>query len=211
MLLIIDWSNIAPMARLKNQKNFDQNRTKLLELGVELIRSHSFQGIGIKDILSLAKIPKGSFYHYFESKETFGLQVAQFYHDNQMHFAKTILMDKSKSSSERLYNFFSDAAEQFREREFKQGCLMCNLSAELADENEKFQALLRDHWQELSTEITKCIKELGTEKLGFAHLSPEECADWMINTWGGSLTRMKATGDAKPLQLFLKSIFANKN
>ncbi len=46
------------MARLKNQKVLDQNRARLLELGVELIRSHSFQSIGIKDILKLAEIPK---------------------------------------------------------------------------------------------------------------------------------------------------------
>jgi len=198
------------MARLKNQNVFDQNRKRLLELGVELIRSRSFQGIGIKDILKLAEIPKGSFYHYFENKETFGLQVAQFYHDNQMHSAIATLTDESQGYEERLYNFFSDAAEQFREREFKQGYLMCNFSTELADENENFQTLLSKHWQELSTEIAKCIKELGTEKLGFAHLSPEECADWLINAWGGSVTRMKATGNAEPLQLFLKTIFVNR-
>ena len=210
MLLIIDRSIIKFVARLKNQKVFDQNRARLLELGVELIRSRSFQGIGIKDILKLAEIPKGSFYHYFENKEAFGLQVAQFYHDNQMHSAKATLTDESQGYTERLYNFFSGAAEQFREREFKQGCLMCNLSTELADENENFQTLLSKHWQELSTEIAKCINELGTEKLGLAHLSPEECADWLINAWGGSLTRMKATGDSKPLQLFLKTIFVNR-
>lgn len=198
------------MARLKNQKVFDQNRARLLELGVELIRSRSFQSIGIKDILKLADIPKGSFYHYFENKEAFGLQVAQFYHDNQMHSAKATLTDESQNYTERLYNFFCGAAKQFREREFKQGCLMCNLSVELADENENFQTLLSKHWQELSTEIAKCIKELGTEKLGFAHLSPEECADWLINAWSGSLTRMKATGDPEPLQLFLKTIFLNR-
>lgn len=198
------------MARLKKQEIFDQNRAKLLELGVELIRSRSFQGIGINDILKLAGIPKGSFYHYFENKEAFGLQVAQFYHDDQMHSAKAVLTDESRGSAQRLYHFFSGAAEQFKEREFKQGCLMCNLSTELADENENFQTLLSRHWQELSTEIAKCIEELGTEELGLAHLSSEDCADWLINAWGGSLTRMKATGDSKPLLLFLKTIFVNR-
>jgi TetR/AcrR family transcriptional repressor of nem operon len=198
------------MARLKNQKVFDQSRARLLELGVELIRTRSFQGIGISDILKLAEIPKGSFYHYFENKEAFGLQVAQFYHNEQMRVAKTILTDKEQECGQRLFNFFTMAADQFREREFKHGCLMCNLSTELADENKNFQLLLSQHWQEMSTEIAKCIEELGTEKLGLAHLSPMECADWLLNSWGGSLTRMKATGDPVPLQLFLKTIFVNK-
>jgi TetR/AcrR family transcriptional repressor of nem operon len=197
------------MARLKKQEVFDQKRAKLLKLGVELIRSRSFQGIGISDILKLAGIPKGSFYHYFENKEAFGLQVAQFYHDEQIRSAKSVLLDKSLDSAERLYLFFSGAAEQFEKREFKQGCLMCNLSTELADENEHFQILLNRHWQELSAEIAQCIQELGTEKLGFSHLSPEECADWLINAWAGSLTRMKASGNSKPLLLFLKTIFVN--
>jgi TetR/AcrR family transcriptional repressor of nem operon len=87
---------------------------------------------------------------------------------------------------------------------------MCNLSSELADENENFQLLLSQHWQQLSTEISKCIEELGSEELGLAHLSPIESADWLLNCWSGSLTRMKATGTPEPLQLFLKTVFVNK-
>lgn len=199
------------MARVKNQQVFDQNRSRLLEIGLNLIRSRSFQGIGIKDVLILADIPKGSFYHYFDSKEAFGLQVAQFYHDKQILSAKAVLADPSRGDPEqRLHHFFSRAAEQFRAREFKEGCLMCNLSTELADENEHFQNLLSRHWLELSTEIAVCVTAIGTDKLGFANLSPSECADWLINAWSGSLTRMKADGNAKPLDLFLKTIFVNR-
>jgi len=34
-----------------------------------MFSEHGFHGIGLKDILSAVNIPKGSFYHYFESKE----------------------------------------------------------------------------------------------------------------------------------------------
>ncbi len=136
--------------------------------------------------------------------------MAQFYHDDQIRSTRLVLTDENQGYAERLYQFFSNATKQFKEREFKHGCLMCNLSAELADENENFQMLLAGHWQELSTEIARCIKGLGTEQFGLAHLSSEECADWLINAWCGSLTRMKATGDSRPLQLFLKTIFVNR-
>ncbi len=199
------------MARIKDEKSFDEKRTRLLKLGVELIRVHSFQGIGINDILKLTGIPKGSFYHYFENKEAFGLEVAQYYHDEQIQSAKAILTDKNYSSASRIYQFFNSAAEQFQQREFKHGCLMCNLTTEIADENINFQMLLNQHWQELSAELAKCIENLGTKGFGLAHLSSTECADWLINSWSGSLTRMKASGDNKPLELFLKTIFINKS
>lgn len=41
----------------------------LLETGYTLVARAGFSGIGLQEILSAADVPKGSFYHYFPSKE----------------------------------------------------------------------------------------------------------------------------------------------
>ena len=195
------------MARTRNEEAFGAARDQLLAVGVALIRANSYDGVGINDILKAGGIPKGSFYHYFDSKEAYGLAVARFYHAGQMEAARAVLRDKSRKPLARLKRYFTGALDHYAARDFAEGCLMCNLSTELADENPAFQALLKNQWQELSAEIAACIAQLDRKAVGLAHLSEAEAADWLLNAWSGALTRMKAQRDAGPLRLFLKSVF----
>jgi TetR/AcrR family transcriptional repressor of nem operon len=48
-------------------------RVKLIQAGVELLTKKGFASAGIEEILIMVQVPKGSFYHYFESKEVFGI------------------------------------------------------------------------------------------------------------------------------------------
>ena len=84
---------------------------------------------------------------------------------------------------------------------------MCNLTTELADEVPTFQSELKGNWGDLSGELAACLGKADLSKIGLSHLSAEEAADWLLNAWSGALTRMKATGDDGPLNLFLKSVF----
>ena len=195
------------MARIRNEEAFEAARSHLLSVGEGLIRANSYEGVGINDILKASGVPKGSFYHYFESKEAFGLEVARFYHARQMETARRILRSERPAPMERLRRFFGDALKEFAARDFADGCLMCNLSTELADENQVFQVLLKEQWRELSAELADCFADFDRGEIGLAHLSPQEAADWLLNAWSGALTRMKAERDAKPLRLFLKSVF----
>jgi TetR/AcrR family transcriptional repressor of nem operon len=52
-------------------------RSELLKAGMELIGSQGYNATGIEAVLKLAGVPKGSFYHYFGSKEDFGLAVIE--------------------------------------------------------------------------------------------------------------------------------------
>lgn len=198
------------MARTRNNETYEAARSHLLSAGLGLIRSASYESVGIAEILKESGVPKGSFYHYFDSKETFGLEVARFYHAEQMAAARAILRDKRRKPQVRLRRYFESALEDYTARDFGEGCLMCNLSTELADENTAFQTLLKAQWRELSAEIAHCMAEFDHDALGFGHLSNKEAADWLLNAWSGALTRMKAERNATPLRLFVKSVFKQR-
>ena len=195
------------MARTRNEKAFKDTRSKLLNVGLNLIRSGSYESVGINEVLRTSGAPKGSFYHYFKSKEDFGLEVAKFYHAEQLESARVILGHSDRPALQRLHDFFQTAFDDFAKREFTQGCLMCNLSTELADEQPAFQNLLKGHWQALGEEIAACIADLDKSDIGLEHLSDAEAGDWLLNSWSGALTRMKAAGNGEPLHLFLKTTF----
>jgi len=50
-------------------------RKRIIETGAAIIHRKGFNHTGIQEILNAAKVPKGSFYNYFKSKEDFGLQI----------------------------------------------------------------------------------------------------------------------------------------
>lgn len=195
------------MARTRNQKLYADTRARLIETGLDLFRSKSFDGVGISEILIQSHAPKGSFYHYFENKEDFGLAVADAYHGQQMAFAHGYLDDEGMSPFDRLRSFFDGARRDFEARGFADGCLMCNFSTELADQNPNFQTQLSRQWSDLTRLIALKIDAPCLNQLGLPHLSNAEAADQLMNAWAGALTRMKADGNAVSLNLFMKTYF----
>lgn len=51
-------------------------RSVIVRRGTEMMTETGFFSTSIDQLLTTAGIPKGSFYHYFSSKEDFGLAVA---------------------------------------------------------------------------------------------------------------------------------------
>ena len=49
-----------------------RTRERLIRHGTALLTEFSFDGTGIERLLREVGVPKGSFYHYFASKEAFG-------------------------------------------------------------------------------------------------------------------------------------------
>ena len=50
-------------------------RAELIAAGMSLLATQGYNATGIEAVLKQAGVPKGSFYHYFGSKEEFGLAV----------------------------------------------------------------------------------------------------------------------------------------
>ena len=84
---------------------------------------------------------------------------------------------------------------------------VAGLSTELADQKPVFQAELDSHWKALTGELETCLRETDLSRIGLSHLSPAQAADWLMNSWSGALTRMKASRSDEPLALFMRTIF----
>lgn len=52
-----------------NKQTEHDTREHLLATGEQLCMQRGFTGMGLSELLKTAQVPKGSFYHYFRSKE----------------------------------------------------------------------------------------------------------------------------------------------
>src|SRR5574343_490187 len=62
----------------------DNTRQHILETGQRIIAGKGFASVGLNEILTTAGVPKGSFYHYFASKEQYGQALLQEYFDRYL-------------------------------------------------------------------------------------------------------------------------------
>jgi TetR/AcrR family transcriptional regulator, transcriptional repressor for nem operon len=79
-------------------------RSEIIRIGTDLISRQGFNATGIDAVLREAKIPKGSFYHYFKSKEDFGLAVIDHFAERYDQRLETFLNDEEVAPLNRIRN-----------------------------------------------------------------------------------------------------------
>ncbi|MCW8928892.1 MAG: TetR/AcrR family transcriptional regulator [Gammaproteobacteria bacterium] len=162
-------SNISTIKRRrgrppKDQTGFNDTKEALLRSGMELLTEKGYSATGIDEILRQVGVPKGSFYHYFGSKEVFGLELIQYYSSFFRHKLDKFLTDQSLSPIERLIAFSEDAVNGMAHYNFKRGCLVGNLGQEMSALPEPFRAQLKTVFYDWQLKVQKCLeaaKEAG--------------------------------------------------
>ncbi|MBI2812629.1 MAG: TetR family transcriptional regulator C-terminal domain-containing protein [Candidatus Melainabacteria bacterium] len=184
-----------------------ETRSALIETGMDIMLVKGYTNTGIQEILSVLAIPKGSFYHHFESKENFAIEIIRHYDEFQTTALIQILRDTSRSPLERLRLYCDTYRTKLNAQECKRGCLIGNLSQEMSDQSE----ILR---QELSTVIRKwrdmfaeCIAE--GQKTGEikSTRSADSLAEIFQSGWAGAVMRAKTLRDTESIDNFVSVMF----
>lgn len=132
-------------------------RAHLLAIGYQLIAQKGFTAVGIKQILDTAGVPKGSFYHYFASKEAFGEAIIEHYFGNYKKRLESIAAEDI-SAQQKIYNYFQNWYDTQQNGCDHEKCLVVKLSAEVADISETMRKALYAGYQQTINWIAEQIK-----------------------------------------------------
>src|SRR3954468_3032872 len=110
----------------------ETTKAALLEAGTRIFLEKGYNHSGLEAILQAAGVPKGSFYYYFESKEDFGLQVINRFAECHDEAIDRSLGDHSVGPLERLRRHYDGIIERLESQSCRNGCLVGNLSQEMA-------------------------------------------------------------------------------
>ena len=102
-------------------------RVKLIQAGVELLTKKGFASAGIEEILSMVQVPKGSFHHYFESKEAFGIVLIKSYFNRFDKRLDTRFSKEDFTPIEQTQDFILIARANMKKYNLSRGCLVGNL------------------------------------------------------------------------------------
>ena len=182
-------------------------RVKLIQAGVELLTKKGFASAGIEEILSMVQVPKGSFYHYFESKEAFGIVLIKSYFNN---FISVLIRDSLKKTSPRLSKrkiLYLFARANMKKYNFSCGCLVGNLGQEMAVLPNSFRKIIigvLNQWQFKTASCLRRAQETGEIALD---LDCDALASAFWIGWEGAVLHTKLERSADPIDLFVSHYF----
>ena len=177
-------------------------REVLIRTGLEALTEKGFASTGLDALLRPAGVPKGSFYHYFPSKEAYGAELIDAYARFFAYKLDKHLKTETLPPLERIQAFVDEATEGMAKHDFRRGCLIGNLGQEMsvlpASYRDKLQQVLQD-WQ---TRLEACL-QLAQQQ---GQLSPEadarQLAVFFWTGWEGAVLRAKLERSPQPLQIF---------
>ncbi|MBK8507095.1 MAG: TetR family transcriptional regulator C-terminal domain-containing protein [Candidatus Competibacteraceae bacterium] len=182
----------------------EKTRQRLLEEGVSAFLYNGFHGTGLKEVLDRVKVPKGSFYNYFESKEAFA--VAAIHHYAACFAAK---MEQAISDASDPYSglrhFFEALMADFETAGYVGGCLIANLGGEL-EGSELCRESLATAFRQWRDRVAEVLRQSQQRGLVRADLDAGDLADLLTEAWEGAVIRMKIERSLEPPRRVLRRL-----
>jgi TetR/AcrR family transcriptional regulator, transcriptional repressor for nem operon len=174
-------------------------REKLLDAAVGLMMERGYEATGVEDICKTARVTKGSFFHYFDSKEALGkAAVERFYGIMKGKFANAPQLRK-EDPLDRLLAWTDVVASMTQDPLAQKGCLIGTFTQEISATHDVLRRACESCFDEstgfLKAELDAAVaKHRPKEKIDTRTL-----ADYMIATIQGALILAKARKDSGPV------------
>ncbi|MEO9274669.1 TetR/AcrR family transcriptional regulator [Marinomonas sp. 5E14-1] len=178
-------------------------RESLLRAGMQILTETGFINSGIDPILKSVGVPKGSFYHYFSSKEAFGIAVLERYSRYFENKLDKFLLDDAFTPLERLRNFAQDAENGIIRHDFKRGCLVGNLEQESILLSDIFRQRLQETYLSWQNRVADCLAEGQKQKEVTSEQTTEGMSQIFWIGWEGAVHRARLVKSTQPLSAFL--------
>lgn len=182
-------------------------RELILAKGAQVMTRRGYHGTGVQEIVQAAGIPKGSFYHYFASKEDFALQALAFtYQPRLQHYAQA-LSNPELSPRKRILSYYGELLQHFSQQEkLEYHCFIGSLSFEMNELLPAIGAQVEAILQESALILQHCLEQA---QAAGELAADEDCANlaaFIANAWQGVLTRLKVGSQTRPVEEFVKRL-----
>lgn len=185
-----------------------ETREALIRCGMEVLTEKGFAATGIEEVLKRVGVPKGSFYHYFDSKEAFGRTVIDAY---AAYFARKldrIFRDASRSPLARVQAFVDEACAGMARFDFRRGCLIGNLGQEMGVLPEAYRDRLEAVFLDWQVRLATCLRAARADGEIAATADCDRLAAFFWTGWEGAVLRAKLVRSEAPLRQFGEGFLA---
>ena len=180
-------------------------REKLVRTAEKLMLRDGYCATRVDDVIRKAGLSKGSFYHFFDSKEALGLAALEHYFADRV---KRLAAGTYATETDplRRANGFLDHASLVAADLWKAGCLLANLSTDAAESSRVISNALRKRTSDLRALLVDLLGPLATPGTTAADL-----ADQFLVCIEGSIVLARIYDDPTYLRRGLEQFRRNLN
>ncbi|CZF79539.1 HTH-type transcriptional repressor NemR [Grimontia celer] len=179
-------------------------RQHILDVGYQLIVEKGFSNVGLAQLLNHAGVPKGSFYHYFKSKEQFGEALIEEYFSQYQAKLDAHFSNPALNGFEKLMGYWMKWIEVNDGMCGSQRCLVVKLSAEVSDLSESMRISLLNGANRIVTVLADCV-QIGIDDGSIQVSNAEKAASQLYQLWIGASLMSKLNQNVEPMKQALES------
>ncbi|MBH0779632.1 TetR/AcrR family transcriptional regulator [Nocardia bovistercoris] len=140
-------------------------RQRLLAAAGDLMHRRGYAAIGVAEICARAEVRKGSFYHFFPSKEALSIAAIDAYWEAQRPewLAARDRADDPSARLESLIHALIEAQRAYRETTGNLGCMLVNVGIELSDREPSVRARIREILDEQTALVADIVVEIDRD------------------------------------------------
>ena len=180
-------------------------KQQIIDAGLAELHAHGYAACSVDAITKAARVPKGSFYNHFASKEDFTVEVLRRYF--QLSGWPTAFEEASAVA--RLRTGFDTLYDAARDRAYSRGCMWGNLANEVADHSAAIRGELAEGLDAWSAIVTQLVAEAQRNGEIGAAADPAQLGRFIVNAWEGALTRSRVVRSGQPIEDFFEMVFGS--
>ncbi|MCK6190581.1 TetR/AcrR family transcriptional regulator [Pseudomonas sp. EYE_354] len=173
-------------------------RQTILDTAQVIVGRKGFSAVGLNEILQAAQVPKGSFYHYFNSKDAFGVVLLDTYFDNYVHGMQQLFDQPGLTHGVKLMRYWQVWTDTQTGCTDTGKCLAVKLGAEVSDLSEPMRLALQRGTSRtidlLAIALQRGVED-GSLTLG---QPPQKLARRLYALWLGSSVMSKISRTGAP-------------
>lgn len=178
-----------------------------MEEGLKVVHERGFAASSVRDIITAAGVPLGSFSNHFSSKEAFGKEVVERYFANSQVVMRETLGNDAKPPLARLQEYV--ALSKTKEAcGGDQGCLLGNLTAETGGDCDPMRERLIEIFAEVADAVAYCLQAAVTAGELPADLDCQKVAHFIVSSHQGAILLAKAEHSPAPISRFEDILFS---
>jgi TetR/AcrR family transcriptional repressor of nem operon len=168
-------------------------REKLVEAARDLMLGKGYPATTVDEICKEAGVTKGSFYHFFKTKEEIGLAALEDYQRRGREKLMNGPFAELDDPVEQAFGFL-DHAEAHAQELWGRGCLLGNFATELASTNPVLQEEVSRIFRELTATLAR-IFEPVSQRDRSGKTTGTELAEHFLSVLEGGIVMARAHDD----------------
>ena len=174
-------------------------KQKLIEAAAALVYRQGWNATGINQILAVSKVPKGSFYYYFQTKDHLGAAIVRYQGQKLRESYDRTLRNPAYTGRVGFEKFFEEQIANQKEGEWRFGCPLGSFSNEIAASIESIAVACREVFDDCTDAYANAIVRGQKDNSIAKVVDAQALAVALSAAWQGALLRMKTFHTNVPL------------